>query len=49
MMAALAQILSRPSLQMKLAAAPIFGSDIGDGFGKVPAVAVEVLDRKSVV
>ena len=43
MMAALAQILSRPSLQVKLSPAPVFGSDIGDGFGKVPAVAVEVL------
>lgn len=31
------------SLQMKCAAAPFFRSDIGDGFGKVPAVAMKVL------
>jgi len=30
-------------LNMKLPAAPLFGSDIGDGFGEVPAVAVKVL------
>ena len=30
-------------LNMKLTAAPLFGSDIGDGFGEVPAVAVRVL------
>ena len=28
---------------MKCTAAPFFGSDIGDGFGEVPAVAVKVL------
>jgi hypothetical protein len=28
---------------MKCATAPFFGSDIGDGFGEVPAVAVKVL------
>ena len=28
---------------MKGAVAPLFGSDIGDGFGEIPAVAVEVL------
>jgi len=28
---------------MKLTAAPFLGSDIGDGFGEVPAVAVKVL------
>jgi hypothetical protein len=31
------------SLQMKLAVAPIFRSDVGDGFAEVPAVAVKVL------
>ena len=29
---------------MKFAAAPLLGSDIGDGFGEVPAMAVEVLN-----
>src|SRR5580693_7659315 len=28
---------------MKCTTAPFFGSDIGDGFGEVPAVAVKVL------
>jgi hypothetical protein len=28
---------------MKYTAAPFLGSDIGDGFGEVPAVAVKVL------
>jgi len=28
---------------MKCATAPVFGSDIGDGFGEVPAMAVKVL------
>jgi hypothetical protein len=28
---------------MKCTAAPFFGSNIGDGFGEVPAVAVKVL------
>jgi hypothetical protein len=28
---------------MKCAAAPFFGSDVGDGLGEVPAVAVKVL------
>jgi len=31
------------SLKMKCTAAPFFGSDIGDGLRKVPAVAVKVL------
>ena len=31
------------SLKMKCTAAPFFGSDIDDGLGKVPAVAVKVL------
>lgn len=31
------------SLQMKCTVAPFFGSDIGDGLRKVPAVAVKVL------
>ena len=31
------------SLKMKCAGAPVLGSDIGKGFGKVPAVTVEVL------
>jgi hypothetical protein len=31
------------SLKMKCATAPFFGSDIGDGFGEVPAVAAKVL------
>jgi hypothetical protein len=30
------------SLKMKLTGAPFFGSDIGDGFGEVPMVAVKV-------
>ena len=30
-------------LQMKFAAAPFFGSDIGDGFREVPAVTVKIL------
>ena len=30
-------------LKMKCAAAPLFGSDIGEGFRKVPAVSVKVL------
>src|SRR5215831_1639623 len=33
----------RASFQMKFATAPLFGSDIGDGFGEVPAVAEKVL------
>ena len=28
---------------MKCATAPVFGSDIGDGFGEVPTMAVEIL------
>lgn len=28
---------------MKCTAAPFFGSDIGDGFGEVPTVAVKIL------
>jgi len=28
---------------MKCTTAPFFGSDIGDGFGEVPAVAVKIL------
>ena len=28
---------------MKCTATPLFGSDIGDGFGEVPAVTVKVL------
>src|ERR1700751_159186 len=31
------------SLKMKCAAAPFFGSNVNDGFGEVPAVAVKVL------
>ena len=31
------------SLKVKCTAAPIFWSDIGDGFGEVPTVAVKVL------
>jgi len=31
------------SLQMKCATAPFFRSDIGDGFGEVPAVAMKIL------
>jgi len=31
------------SLKMKCTAAPFLGSDIGDGLGEVPAVAVKVL------
>lgn len=31
-------------LKMKCTATPLFGSDIGDGFGEVPAMAVEVLN-----
>src|SRR5882762_11283660 len=31
------------SLKMKLPATPFLGSDIGDGFGKVPAVTVKIL------
>ena len=29
---------------MKFAAAPILGSDIGDGFGEIPTVAVKILN-----
>ena len=32
------------SLQMKFSTTPLFGSDIGDGFGEVPAVTVKILD-----
>jgi len=31
------------SLQMKLAAAPFFRRNVGEGFGEVPAVAVKIL------
>ena len=31
-------------LEMKCTAAPFLGSDIGDGFGEVPAVAIKVLN-----
>jgi hypothetical protein len=31
------------SLKVKSAAAPLFWSDVGDGFGEVPAVAAKVL------
>ena len=34
---------AQSSLKMKCTAAPFFGSDIGDGLRKVPAVAVKVL------
>ena len=37
------QLPRSDSLQVKFAAAPVFGSDIGDGFGEVPAVTVKVL------
>jgi hypothetical protein len=40
---AYAAIRQGQSLKMKCAAAPFFGSDIGDGLRKVPAMAVEVL------
>ena len=33
----------QPSLQMKLPATPLIRSDIGDGFGEVPAVTVKIL------
>ena len=32
------------SFKMKCTAAPFLGSDIGDGFGEVPAVAVKILN-----
>src|SRR5215469_7961546 len=35
--------LTADSLKMKCTTAPFFGSDIADGFGEVPAMAVKVL------
>jgi hypothetical protein len=39
----ISKVAQNESFEVKCTAAPFFGSDIGDGFGEVPTVAVKVL------